>query len=75
MDVPPEAAQGRLRYRNHRGEVGERRVCTEAGADGLCVWYGSTEWHPERQWFLRAIDVDKGELRDFAMADILEWSR
>jgi hypothetical protein len=34
------------------------------------IWYGTSEWHPESQWFLRAIDAEKGEVRDFAFADI-----
>ncbi|MGE4339430.1 MAG: hypothetical protein AB7E55_26190 [Pigmentiphaga sp.] len=51
-------------YTNWRGEYSVRHIRPEQ------VWYGSTEWHPERQWFLRAIDVDKFAVRDFALKDI-----
>lgn len=61
--------QGDLRvgfvYRNWRGEVAERRVEIRG------LWYGSTEWHPEPQWFLKAVDLDKHESRDFALRDIM----
>ena len=51
-------------YRNHRGEISERRVTP------LGVRYGSTKWHPEHQWLLCAYDLDKGAQREFAMKDI-----
>lgn len=51
-------------YRNWRGEEGRRSVLP------LYVWHGTTRWHPESQWFLRAFDIDRGEQRDFAMNDI-----
>lgn len=65
--------QARIRYRNHRGEVAWRRIGLEPNAAHFHVWFGSTEWHPQHQWFLRAFDLDKDALRDFAMADVLEW--
>jgi hypothetical protein len=34
------------------------------------IWFGSTEWHPEPQWFLGAFDLDNGKWRDFAMKDM-----
>jgi hypothetical protein len=34
------------------------------------LWFGSTEWHPAEQWFIRALDIEKGEERDFALLDI-----
>lgn len=51
-------------YRNYRGEIALRRV------QPLAIRFGSTEWHPEPQWLLRAFDLDKGEEREFAMRDI-----
>ncbi|WP_201712564.1 hypothetical protein [Acidiphilium sp. C61] len=53
-------------YRNWRGELAERRVEIRG------LWYGSTEWHPEPQWFLKAIDLDKHVSRDFALRDIMQ---
>lgn len=53
-------------YTNWRGETAERRVSP------LSVEFGSTEWHPEPQALLRAVDMDKGEIRLLAMRDI-QW--
>jgi hypothetical protein len=52
-------------YRNYRGELSWRNTRP------LSVWWGRTEWHPEDQWLLRALDTDKNQVRDFAMKDIL----
>ena len=54
----------RITYRNWRGETRERTIEPKE------VWFGSTEWHPEDQWLLKALDVEKGEVRDFALKDI-----
>lgn len=48
-------------YINHRGEKALRRVLFQ-GMD-----YGDNEWYPERQWFLRGIDLDKQKMRSFAL--------
>jgi predicted DNA-binding transcriptional regulator YafY len=53
-----------FRYTNWRGEVSSRKVLPQG------LWFGSTEWHPTEQWFLRGQDVEKGEVRDFALQDI-----
>lgn len=53
-----------VNYRNHRGEVSTRRI------EPLQMWFGSTQWHPNRQWLLKAFDHDKQEWRDFAMTQI-----
>ncbi len=37
------------------------------------VWYGKTEWHPKNQWFLKALDLEKNEERDFALKDIAKF--
>lgn len=54
----------RFPYKNHRGEHGHRRVSP------IRIWFGSTEWHPEPQWLLRAFDLDKDAERDFALSQI-----
>jgi len=51
-------------YRNHRGVSGVRRV------QPISVRYGTTEWHPEPQWLMRAFDLDKDAEREFAMSEI-----
>jgi WYL domain len=53
----------RLTYTNWRGETSERTITP------LRVYYGSTDWHPEPQWLLRAFDHDKQAERDFALKD------
>lgn len=53
-------------YRNWRGEFARRE------AEPIAIWYGSTPFHPEMQWLMRATDLAKGEVRDFAMRDMCE---
>ena len=54
-------------YTNYRGETAYRTIVPET------IWFGGTSWHPEKQWLLDALDVEKNEKRSFAMKDILEW--
>ncbi len=51
-------------YRNHRGEVSERRVLP------IRVYFGECEYHAGAQWLLVALDVEKGEDRTFALRDV-----
>ena len=53
----------RFVYTNYRGEPSIRI------ARPIRMWFGSTEYHPEPQWLFTAFDVDKGQKRDFALAD------
>jgi predicted DNA-binding transcriptional regulator YafY len=55
-------------YTNYRGETALRKVLPQR------VWFGSTEWHPEEQWLLEAIDLDKGASRSFALRDIQSYA-
>ena len=48
-------------YQNHQGEIAWRHVIP------LTMWYGSTQWHPEPQWLLKARDLDRDAERDFAV--------
>lgn len=52
-----------LTYTNHRGETAQRTIIPKR------LWFGSSEWHPEPQWLLTALDVDKDEYRHFALKD------
>lgn len=54
-------------YTNWRGERAKRLI---RPVD--IVWMNS-EWHHETQWILLAIDVAKGEEREFAMTNIHGW--
>jgi predicted DNA-binding transcriptional regulator YafY len=51
-------------YTNYRGETSIRRIVPER------IWFGATDWHPEEQWLLEAIDLDKHAARSFALKDI-----
>ncbi len=51
-------------YTNWRGEWSMRRLA-HMGAP----YWGATDWHPEPQWLMAALDVDKNEIRVFAMKD------
>lgn len=57
----------KMRYKNWRGEVAVRTVIPQR------IYWGSTEWHPQEQWLLEVLEVDKHVTRVFAVADIQEW--
>ena len=57
----------RIRYTNYRGETAMRRVVPRV------IHFTSNEWHPEPQWIMEALDLDRGEERSFAIKDIHEW--
>jgi len=54
-------------YTNYRGERSWRRI------EPLHLHFGSNEYHPEPQWLLDAMDVEKRALRSFAMKDVHAW--
>ncbi|MDO8690524.1 MAG: hypothetical protein Q7R39_11035 [Dehalococcoidia bacterium] len=58
----------RILYTNHRGEMADRTI------DPWSLYFGSTKWHPEPQWLLRALDLDKNVERHYAMKDISSWT-
>jgi hypothetical protein len=53
-------------YTNHRRETARRKIIPSR------VWFGSTEWHLADQWFVDALDVEKGAVRSFALKDFGE---
>jgi hypothetical protein len=57
----------KILYKNWRGEVAERNI------EPIKIWFGSTEWHKQEQWLLKAIDIERNVERDFAIKDILKW--
>jgi predicted DNA-binding transcriptional regulator YafY len=67
-DLTDEARAVCIRYRNYKGETAVRRI------NPGHIWFGATSWHPEPQWLLEAIDLDKGAERSFAMSDILDFN-
>jgi predicted DNA-binding transcriptional regulator YafY len=56
-----------LDYTNWRGERAPRRVVP------MYVWHGETDWHPGKQWFMHALDVERETERDFALSGIAGW--
>ena len=58
------ATEVELDYTNWKGERRLRRVLPHE------LWYGTTNYHPTPQWFIRAIDLEKNAMRDFALRDI-----
>lgn len=56
-------------YKNWRGEYGYSTVMDPV------MWYGSTEFHKKPQWMIKAYDVEKDAVRDFAVNDIVEFIR
>ena len=54
-------------YTNWKGETSERDI------KPIELWFGATEYHPEEQWLLRALDIEKNDERNFAMKDIQKW--
>lgn len=51
-------------YTNWKGEKGKRKALVRG-----VVW-GSNEWHKEQQFLLRAIDMEKNDVRYFALKDM-----
>lgn len=66
MIIAADAAV-RIDYTNFRGERAWRRVVP------LRWVFETTEWHPEEQWIMYGIDLDKMRERGFAMKDIHKW--
>ncbi len=53
-----------INYTNYKDETRDRNI------QPIEIWYGNTKWHTEKQWFLKAIDIEKGEERDFSLTGI-----
>ena len=50
-------------YKNHRGEEAIRHILP------IRIFYGSTEFHREKQWLMEVYDLDKKAKRDYALKD------
>lgn len=55
-------------YTNWKGAQSRRRVLP------CRLYFGATDWHPEPQWLLEALDLDKNALRVFAVRDMVPES-
>ena len=58
----------KILYTNWQGETRYRKIIP------ISVEFKSTTWHPEKQWILNALDIEKKAERGFAMKDIKEWN-
>jgi hypothetical protein len=56
----------KMKYTNWKGETTIRTI------KPIKVWFGTTEFHKGKHWFLKAIDIEKQAERDYAMDDILK---
>ena len=54
-------------YTNWRGERSTLLI------HPIRIDFENSEWHPETQWVLYAVDVEKNAVRSFAMKDIHSW--
>lgn len=63
-----EKKQVKILYKNWKGKVSYRNIIPEK------IEFKSTEWHKEEQWILEAFDIDKNDMRGFAIKDIMEWN-
>lgn len=58
-----------ITYKNHLGDIVERRIILRS------LWYGtSLPWYPNDTWLMNAWDLDKNDLRTFALFKILKWN-
>lgn len=64
IDTVTDRVQIEFTYKNWRGETGRRR------AEPRSIRFGTSPYHTEPQWLMSAIDLDKGQLREFAMRDM-----
>lgn len=57
-----------ITYTNWRGETAPRRI------KPIKFFFGETSWHPQPQWLLHALDVDRNLERHFAVTGIKGFS-
>jgi len=62
-----EDRQVKIVYTNYRGETRVRTILPDR------IEFGTTQWHPEPQWLLHALDTEKGGARTFALKDVRCW--
>lgn len=55
----------KVRYTNYRGETSNREI------QGREIFFGSNEYHPEPQWLMRGIDMERFVERVFAIRDMV----
>ncbi len=71
--IPLRTDAVQILYTNWRGETALRKIVPWTASGRAPFRFGSTDWHPEPQWLLSAIDVEKDQCRDFALSGIRAW--
>ncbi len=61
--------QIKIVYTNYKNKTSERLI------EPIELWFGSNKWHPDEQWILKAKDIAKDEIRDFAVVHISGFSK
>ena len=64
MNRYEEERQVTIDYTNYRGETSTRRIFP------VKLYWGTSPYHLQPQWLLKAIDVEKDLYRDFAVCSI-----
>lgn len=54
-------------YKNWKGALSTRKIIP------IKIWYGESDYHASAQWFIRALDIEKQENRDFAIQNIIKY--
>jgi predicted DNA-binding transcriptional regulator YafY len=54
-------------YVNYKGEFGVRTVVP------VRFFWGESDYHPGYQWLLEAFDLDRRDMRTFAMSGVKNW--
>ena len=57
-----------FKYKNWKGKVSDRNI----HGDSIKIYYGNVEWHDGSQWLMEAFDIDKNDIRHFALKDIIK---
>lgn len=65
--MPDPKLEVMIDYTNHRGERAERRIMP------IAIRFENNNWHSKSQWLLEAVDLDRGQIRIFAMAKVHSW--
>ena len=56
-------------YQNWKGEISTRTI----DGNSINIYYGEVEWHKGEQWIMEAMDLDKQDIRHFALKDIIKY--
>lgn len=51
-------------YMNYKGQFRRRKAVM------IGIFWGSNQWHSKPQWLVKGEDLEKGEIRTYALKDI-----